>query len=324
MKRRELITVIVSLLLSQPFAAHAQPVRRFARIVYFAVAQTDHLVQAFVHGLTDLGYIDGRSIAIEYRFAEGNLERLDGLAVEVARSAPDVIVAVGIVAGFALKGATRSTPIVLAPAGDPVQIGLVRSLAAPEGNITGVSLYASELNQKRLQVLKEAVPGITRVAILINLTNPRASEHWRESKVAGDRLGLEMHPIRINDLTKLDAQFAEVKDAGVDALAVPADAQFDARREQIVQLAADYRLPAIYEHKPFVEAGGLLSYGPNIDEMSYRAASYVDKILKGAKPGDLPIEQPTNFKLIINLKTAKRLGLMIAPLMLARADQVIE
>jgi putative ABC transport system substrate-binding protein len=173
-------------------------------------------------------------------------------------------------------------------------------------------------------VLKEAVPGINRVAILINLTNPRASEHWRESKIAGDQLGLETHAIRINDLRNLDTDFAEVKQAGVDALAVPADAQFDARREQIIQLAAEYHLPAIYEHKPFVKAGGLLSYGPNIDEMSYRAASYVDKILKGAKPGELPIEQPTNFELVINLKTAKRLGLTISSLILTRADEVID
>jgi putative tryptophan/tyrosine transport system substrate-binding protein len=173
-------------------------------------------------------------------------------------------------------------------------------------------------------MLKEAVPGIRRVAILINTTNPRAAEHWRESKAAGDRLGLETHPIRVKELTTLDASFTEIQQTGVDALAVPADAQFDARREQIVQLTAEYRLPAIYEHKPFIDAGGLLSYGPNIDQMSYRAASYIDKILKGAKPGDLPIEQPTAFELVINLKTANQLGLAIPPLILARANEVVE
>ncbi len=325
MKRREFLVVIASSIIAQPVAAHAQqPSRKLARLSYFAVVRTDHLVQAFVQGLTDLGYADGRNMAMEYRFAEGDLERLNELAAQITRSTPDVIVAVGIVAGFALKRRTRSIPIVLAPAGDPVQSGLVTSLASPSENITGVSLYASELNQKRIQVLKEAVPGISRVAILINPTNPRALEHWRESKLAGDQLGLETHPIRIKDLKNLDADFAEVKHAGVDALAVPADAQFDARRERIVQLAAEYRLPAIYEHKPFVKSGGLLSYGPNIDEMSYRAASYVDKILKGAKPGDLPIEQPTKFELVINLKTAKRLGLTIPPFILTRADEVIE
>jgi len=268
--------------------------------------------------------VDGCNTEIKYHFAEGNLEKLDELAADTIRSVPDVIVTVGIVSGFALKRATHSIPIVLAPAGDPVQIGLVTSLASPGDNITGVSLYASELNQKRLEVLKEAVPGIRRVAILVNPINPRAAEHWREAKVAGDRLGLETHPIRIKDLTRLDADFAQVKHVEVDALAVPADAQLDTHREQVVQLAAEYRLPAIYEHESFVKAGGLLSYGPNIDQMSNRAASYVDKILKGAKPGDLPIEQPTTFELVINLKTAKQLELTIPALIFARANEVIE
>ena len=328
MRRRDFIALLGSaaavLARSRRLNAQQPAAERAARIGYLAPARTDHVVQAFQNGLKDLGYTEGGNLIVDYRFADGRLETMDELAAAMARSAPDVIVAVGIVAAVPAKRATSSIPIVLAPAGDPIQTGLVPSLVVPGGNITGVSLYASELNQKRLEVLKEAVPRLRRVAVFSNTNNPRYLAYWRDTQAAGEQLGLELHPVMARGLASLEADFAAIKRQGFEAFSIPTDAEFDSGRERIIRLAAEHRLPGMYEHRAFVDAGGLMSYGPNIDRMSYRAAAYVDKILKGAKPAHLPIEQPTSFELVINLTTARALGLKLAASFLARADEVIE
>ena len=321
MQRRKFITLIISAA-AWPLTARAQ--RPTKLIAYLAPARTQHLVDAFSRGLRDLDYIDGKNITIQYRFADEQGQALDAVAAQVVELAPDVIVVVGVAAAALAQRATTSIPIVVAPAGDPVRSGLVPSLGSPGGNLTGVSLYASELGQKRLEIFKEAIPGIHDFGTLWNANNPSQSQYWMDTRSAANRIGLTARPMTAKGLGDLEASFAATKGERLDGLVVLTDAEFDAGREKIVRLAAEYRLPAIYEHRAFVEAGGLISYGPSIDQLSYRAAAYVDKILKGRKPADLPIEQPTRFELIVNLKTAKALGITISPSFLSRADEVIE
>jgi len=301
---------------------HAQ--RPIKLIIYFAPARTQHLVDAFNKGLRDLSYVDGKNITVQYHFADEQGLTLDAAVAKVVELAPDVIVVVGVAASALVKRATAGIPVVFAPVGDPVASGLVPSLGSPGGNLTGVSLYASELNQKRLEIFKEAIPGIHQVGTLWNANNPSQDQYWVDTRSAADRIGLTARPMMAKGLGDLAASFAATKGERLDGLVVLTDAEFDAGRETIVRLAAEYRVPAIYEHRAFVEAGGLISYGPSIDQLSYRAAAYVDKILKGMKPADLPIEQPTRFELIVNLKTAKALGITIPPSFLSRADEVIE
>jgi putative ABC transport system substrate-binding protein len=298
--------------------------RAMRQIVYFAPARTQHLVDAFSKGLRDLGYVDGKNVSVQYRFADEKGQALETVAAQVVELVPDVIVVVGVAAAAQAKRATSGIPIVFAPVGDPVRSGLVPSLGSPNGNLTGVSLYASELNQKRLEIFKEALPSISHVGTLWNASNPSQDQYWQDTRSAADRIGLTARPMMAKGLGDLEASFAATKGERLDGLVVLTDAEFDAGRETIVRLAAEYRLPAIFEHRAFVEAGGLISYGPSIDQLSYRAAAYVDKILKGMKPADLPIEQPTRFELIVNLKTAKALGITIPPSFLSRADEVIE
>jgi putative tryptophan/tyrosine transport system substrate-binding protein len=293
-------------------------------IVYFAPARTQHLIDAFNRGLRDLGYVEGKNITLQYRFADEQGKALDAVAAQVVELAPDVIVVVGVAAATQAKRATTGVPVVFAPVGDPVRSGLVPSLGSPSGNLTGVSLFAFELNQKRLEIFKEAIPGINHVGTLWNANNPSQDQYWLDTRSAADRIGLTARPMMAKGLGDLESSFAATKGERLDGLVVLTDAEFDARRETIIRLAAEYRLPAIYEHRAFVEAGGLISYGPSIDQLSYRAAAYVDKILKGTKPADLPIEQPTRFELIVNLRTAKALGITISPSFLSRADEVIE
>jgi putative tryptophan/tyrosine transport system substrate-binding protein len=323
LKRRQFITLLGGIATVWPLAVRAQ--RPTKLIVYFAPARTQHLVDAFNQGLRDLSYVDGKNIAVQDRFADELGQALDAVAAQIVELAPDVIVVVGVAAAAQAKGATMVIPIVVAPAGDPVRSGLlVPSLGSPSGNLTGVSLYASELNQKRLEIFKEALPGIHHVGTLLNANNPSQAEWWVDTRSAADRIGLVATPMKVKGLGDLEANFAATKGERLDGLVVLTDAEFDAGCETIVRLAAEYRLPAIYEHRAYVEAGGLMSYGPIIDQLSYRAAAYVDKILKGTKPADLPIEQPTRFELIVNLKTAKVLGITIPPSFLSRADEVIE
>jgi putative ABC transport system substrate-binding protein len=322
LKRRQFFALLGGIAAVGSFEARAQRPKKL--IAYFAPARTQHLVDAFNKGLRDLNYVDSKNITVEYRFANEQGQALDAVAAQVVELAPDVIVVVGVAAAAIAKRATTVIPIVVAPAGDPVRSGLVPSLGSPGGNLTGVSLYASELNQKRLEIFKEAMPSIHHVGTLWNANNPSQDQYWVDTRSAADRIGLTARPMMAKGLGDLAASFAATKGEGLDALVVLTDAEFDAGRETIVRLAAEYRLPAIYEHRAFVEAGGLISYGPSIDQLSYRAAAYVDKILKGVKPADLPIEQPTRFELIVNLKTAKALGITIPPSFLSRADEVIE
>ena len=315
--------------LFNPVAAEAQQAAKIARIGYLArnLAASPHLHEAFRQGLRDLGYVEGRNVVIEYRDAEGKLERLPALAAELVALKVDVIVAASTLAALAAKQATRTLPIVFAAAADPVASGLVTSLARPGGNVTGLSNLAPELVGKRLELLKQAVPGVSRVAVLWQpgaLGERTEKDMLKGAEVAARALGVRLQFVEARGPADFDRAFSDMTRARAGALTVLPSAMFFSERRRLVDLAAKNRLPAVYPWREFVDAGGLMSYGPNLADLFRRAATYVDKILKGAKPGDLPVEQPTKFELVINLKTAKALGLTIPPSVLARADQVIE
>ena len=294
------------------------------RLGYLAPAKIPHLLDAFRSGLADLGYIEGQNLEIEYRFADGQGDRLVPLATELAQLRPDIIVTVATPATIAAKSVTNTIPIVVATAGDLVAQGLAESLSRPGGNVTGTTLFGRALSAKRLEILKEMLPVMRRVAVLGNAANAYNQQLWEDTQPAGQLLGLELFPVMVNGPSELDIAFSKIARGSADALIVLSDATLNSVRGEITRLAAEERLPAMYEAREFVEAGGLVSYGPNISIMTYRAAAYVDKIIKGAKPADLPIEQPTTFELYFNLKTAKALGLTIPPTLLARADEAIE
>ena len=282
---------------------------------------------AFRQGLRDLGYVEGKNIVIEYRWAQGRVERFPALAAELARLKVDVIVAGSTPAALAAKHVTTTIPIVVAVMHDPVRDGLVQSLARPGGNITGLTLLGPELVPKRLQLLKEAVPGVSRVAAL---WHPAAGgertmrDMVKEMEVAARTLGVQLQVLEARSPNDFDRAFSAMTRERADALIVLPSPMFYAEHKRIVDLAANSRLPAIYGFREAVDAGGLMAYGASILDLLRRAATYVDKILKGAKPADLPVEQPTKFEFIINLKTAKTLGLTIPQSVLIRADQVIE
>ena len=280
---------------------------------------------AFLQGLRELGYVDGKNIMIEWRWAEDKVERLPDLAAELVRFNPEVVITNGTPAIKALKNATRTIPIVMAGVGDPVGIGLVASLDRPGGNVTGLSVLAPELDGKRLELLKEVVPGLFQVAVILNPTNPVYRSELQGTQDAASALGLQTEPIlEVTDLNTLEGGFIKLNRDRIRAFLLLTDPIFVSIRGQIVEYAAKSRLPAVYFDSAFPDAGGLMSYGPNIPDLYRRAAMYVDKILKGTKPADLPVEQPTKFELVINLKTAKQIGLTIPPNVLARADRVIK
>ncbi len=322
------ITLLLGGLFSSS-AAGAQQAAKVARIGFLTLdlAPNPHLPEAFRQGLRDLGYVEGRNVEIEYRDAEGRPERLPALAAELVALKVDVILAGSTPQALAAKQATRTLPIVFASAPDPVASGLVTSLARPGGNVTGLSNIAPELVGKRLELLKQAVPGVSRVAVL---WQPGGSgEHTekdmlKEVEVAGRALGVRLQFVEARGPADFDRAFSDMTRAHASALTSLGGSMFFNERRRLVDLAAKNRLPAVYPQREFVDAGGLMAYGPNIADGWRRAATYVDKILKGAKPGDLPIEQPTKFELVINLKAAKALGLTIPPSLLARADHVVE
>ena len=291
---------------------------------YLAPATNPELQQALLGGLRDLGYVEGQNLAVEYRFMLGQSKSYDELAAELARLAPDAIVVVGTPPALAAKRQTAVIPIIMAPAGDPLRTGLVASLSRPGGNVTGVSLYGSEITRKRMEVFKEAVVRIQRIAVLGNAENPLHRFLWEDLQPIGPALGLQFRLLVVSDLDKLPAVFSTMKQDDIDAITLLTDAQFFSARRQISSLAAMHRLPAMYESREFVDDGGLISYGASIPDLTRRAAAFVVKVINGAKPADLPVEQPTKFELIINLKTAKALGLEVPPMLLARADEVIE
>ena len=323
MKRRAFITLLGGAA-AWPLAARAQEAPRAARLGYLAPASNPDLQQALLGRLRDLGYVEGQNLAIEYRFMLGQSNTYDELAAELARMALDAIVVVGTPPALAAKRQTTSIPIIMAPAADPLRSGLVASLSRPGGNVTGVSLYDSELARKRMEVFNEAVVGIQRVAVLGNAENPLHRFLWDDLQPVGPALGLQLRLFVVSGLDKLPAVFSTMKQDDFDAITLLSDAQFFSARRQISSLAAMHRLPAMYESRESVEDGGLMSYGASIPDLTRRAAAFVVKVINGAKPADLPIEQPTKFELVINLKTAKALGVDIPPTLLARADEVIE
>ena len=316
----------VLLLLIAPLAGDAQPLAKFARIgvLTLAVAPSTPLAEAFRQGLREHGYVEGQNLAFEYRYAEGRADRLPALAAELVRLKVDVIVTESNMAALAAKRATETIPIVMAIAGDPVKAGVVGSLARPGGNVTGLTLMHPELSGKRLQLLKEAVPRIALVAVIWNPTDPAAVDFLRETEVAARSLGLRLHAIEARAPAELDAAFKAVADARPSAFFTLPGGMFQDNQTRILEFAKKNRLPGVFPNRVFVEAGGLISYGPNLAASSRRAAAFVDKLLKGAKPADLPIEQPTTFELVINLKTARALGLTIPASVLVWADQAIE
>ena len=323
------ITLLLGGLFS-PVAAEAQQAATIARIGYLAnvLAANPHLTEAFRQGLRDLGYVEGRNLVIEYRDAEGKYERLPALAAELVALKVDVILAAGTPQPLAAKQATKTIPIVFASAPDPVTDGLVTSLARPGGNVTGLSFSpVPELVGKRLELLKQAVPGVTRVAGLWQpggLGERTEKDLLKEADVAARALGVRLQFVEARGPADFDRAFSDMTRARAGALTALPGVIFNTERRRLVDLAAKSRLPAVYPWREVVDAGGLMSYGPNFADLYRRAATYVDSILKGTKPGDLPVEQPTKFELVITMKTAKALGLTIPPSLLLRADQVIE
>jgi len=326
MRRREFITLLGGAA-AWPLAAHSQQPREVPRIgVLLPGTSASFAVRAkaFTDGLRDLGYVEGQTMAIEWKWAEDKIERIPELAAELVRANVDVIVTGGTSAATALKSATRTIPIVMAIIGDPVAVGLVDSLARPGGNATGFSTVAPELGAKRLELLKEIVPDAGSIAVVLNPKNPQSRIELNEMQAAARTLGLQVHPIEIASEATFDEAFADLTKSVAQAVIVLTDPILFSERKRIVALANRSRLPAIYFFHEFVKEGGLMSYGPSDADLFRRSAIYVDKILKGMKPSDLPVEQPTKFDLAINLKTATVLGLTVPPSLLARADEVIE
>ena len=322
----------ISLLLGalfSPIAAEAQQAAKIPRIGYVStnLAVSPHLPDAFRQGLRDLGYVEGRNVVIEFRSAEGKLDRFPALAAELVTLRVDVIVAANTGAALAAKQATKTIPIVFAGPADPITSGLVNSLARPGGNVTGLSSSTPELVGKGLELLKQAVPGVNRVAALWHRDYPERTQRdiLEQADVAARALGVHLQFVEARGGPEnFDRAFSELTRARADALTVLTSVLFISERRRLVDLAARNRLPVVYPVRDFVDDGGLMSYGPHWADIYRRAATYVDKILKGAQPADLPVEQPTRFELVINLKTAKALGLTIPPSVLARADQVVE
>jgi putative tryptophan/tyrosine transport system substrate-binding protein len=281
-------------------------------------------VEAFRHGLRELGYIEGKDIVIEWRYAEGKLDRLGELAAELVRLKVEVIVTAGPVPTRAAKAATSTIPIVMTQDPDPVGNGFVASLARPGGNITGLSTLAPEISGKQVELLKEIVPRLSRVAVFGTSTIPGYAQRLKETELAAGAFGVQLQYLDILGPKDIESAFRAASKGRADAVLALGSPVFILQRIQIADLAVKSRLPAIYDRREFVEDGGLISYATSFTDLSHRAATYVDKILKGAKPGDLPVQQPTKFELVINLKTAKQIGLTIPPSVLARADRVIK
>jgi putative tryptophan/tyrosine transport system substrate-binding protein len=327
-RRREFIILLASAT-AWPRAAHAQQqAGKVPRIGFLGVTSPSDrpsLLAAFRQGLRELGWVEGQNIVIDYRFAEDRLDRLPDLAAELVRLKVDIIVSVGTQGVTAAKNATETIPIVMIGVRDPVGTGLIASLARPGGNVTGVSGSAGlEIVIKQLELLKETVPKAHRVAILSNPANAYHQLAIREVSVAAGSLGVQLQLLEARGPNEFDGAFAVMAKERVGALLVVSDVIFNNHRTRLADLAARSRLPAAYGVRESVEAGGLMSYGTSFLDLHRRSAAYVDKILKGAKPADLPVEQPTKFELVINLKTAKALGLTVPPTLLARVDEVIE
>jgi putative tryptophan/tyrosine transport system substrate-binding protein len=322
--RRAFVTGVGAVLAAPLTGGAQQPAKAVRRVgvLIFRPTASQASQEAFRQDLRDRGYVEGQNILIEWRSADGRTDRANALATELVRLKVDVIVAEFTPTALAAKRATRTIPIVMAGAGDPVATGLVASLARPGGNVTGVSNIAAELSGKRLDLLREVVPGLTRAGLLIHGGDPLDKGFVSETQTAAAKAGIHINVARVPSSAQLESAFSALTKERVGAVIVQANVPVPAK--QIADVALRHRLPSISLLNEFAESGGLMSYGVNVSEIYRRVADYVDKILKGAKPADLPVEQPTKFELIINLKTAKALGFTIPPSLLLRADQVIE
>jgi putative ABC transport system substrate-binding protein len=326
MNRRAFIATATAILVA-PLAAEAQPAAKVPRIGFLGnstAALEANLVGPFREGLRELGYVEGRNILIEYRWAEGKYERFPALIDELVALKVDVIVTAGTPASLAVKRTTTSIPLVMVAVGDPIGVGLVASLARPGGNATGLSAIAPELEGKRLELLRQVVPKLSHIAVLWNPDNSLHVGSLKETRAAAQVLGIKVQLLGVRVSEEFPAAFAAILRERPGALLVLADRLFLHNRARIVDFEAKHRLPGVYAYRELVEAGGLMSFGPSYAGMHRRAAYYVDKILKGTKPADLPVEQPSKFELMINLKAAKALGLTIPQSLLQRADQIIQ
>ena len=328
MDRRSFIgTVVGGLLAAPPLAVEAQQAGKVYRIGFLSggpAAAFKSFVEQFRQGLRELGYVEGQNIIIEYRWAEGQLNRLPQLAIDLARIAPDLIVAVAAQSAVAAHNATTSIPIVMVNVGDPVYLGLATSLARPGKNLTGLTSFGPELAGKQLELLKEVVPEVKRVAVLYNPGNPLATRWLKGMEAAAQALLVQLQPLSITGADDVATAFRDAMNGRAGAILVGTDLVVNPQSAQISALALSNRLPTMFGIRSLMDAGGLMAYSIDNATSYRRAATYADKILKGAKPGDLPIEEPTKFELVINLKTAKALGLTIPQSLLQRADQVIE
>ena len=321
-----IVTLTLSILV-MPLTAEAQPSAKVPRIGILVIGTASthgRFIEALRQGLRDLGYVEGQNIVIEYRWGEGKVERLPPLAAELVRLKVDLIVASGTQAIQATKQATDTIPIVMGASSDPVGTGLVASLSRPGGNITGLSVLAPQISGKQLELLKEAVPGLSRVAVLWQGGHQGAILSMQETEAASRSLGLQLQSLEVRGPNDFDGAFEAATRGGAEALIVLPSAFLNFERRRIVDLVTKSRLPAGFPFREYVEDGGLMSYSASIPGLFRRAATYVDKILKGAKPADLPVEQPMKFELVINLKAAKALGLTIPPTLLFQADEVIQ
>ena len=328
MNRRRFLLTSLAVAVAAPLAAKAQPAGKVAKIGLLtpsSPAGSGHLVEAFRKGLRELGYVEGKTVVVEARYGDGRTERLPELARELVALKPDAIVTSTDVATAAVKRETRTIPIVMAFSTDPVATGFVASLTRPGGNITGLSNISAALSGKRLELLREGVPGLSRVAFLWNPDVRGSLLDYKETEEVARSLRLELHSLEVSTAEDLGRAFSAMISQRAQALIVAAaSVVVFAKRAELARFAQSSRLPSMYAAKEYVDAGGLMSYGPSVPGMFRQAAFYVDRILKGAKPADLPVEQPTKFELVINLKTAKSLGLTIPPSLLLRADHVIE
>jgi putative tryptophan/tyrosine transport system substrate-binding protein len=319
------IVMLTLSLLVASLAATAQPPSKVYRIGYLDTTSSPaHLWDALLDGLRERGYSEGRNLVFERRFSEGNAERFPAFAAEMVQLRVDLVIAVTTPAALAVKNVTTTIPIVMTTAIDPVGAGLVASLARPGGNVTGLSPISPDLVGKRLELLKDVVPGLSRVVVLWNAANPANALVWKETQTAAGALGLRLHSQEVRGPQDLEGALARTAQARPNALLVLGDSLIGMHRQPIAEFITQEHLPSGFTSREWVVAGGLMSYGPHLPDLFRRAAYYVDRILKGAKPADLPVEQPMKFELVINLKTAKALGLTIPPAILFQADEVIQ
>jgi len=324
--RRKMLVALGAGALASPLASLGQTqgkVWRIGILIAGSPATARRSLDAFRQGLRELGHVEGRNILIEARFAEGRMERVPGLAAELVQLKVDVILTGGLPLVQALEQATTTIPIVMASGADPTAVGLASSLARPGGNVTGLSNMVTETASKLVEIAREIAPGASRIAVLVSGANV-ATAIWNDVRNAGEALKIAVVPVKAANADEIRGAIAQMKKERAGVFIVPADVLFFAERRKIVELANQAKLPAVYSRREYVEDGGLISYGLNVAGMWRRAAAFVDKILKGAKPGDLPIEQPTSFELVINMKTARAIGMKIPQSVLFRADRVIE